>query len=320
MVLPLSIFLILLKAIELLYILGLYDLNFWMIEILFVILIKIIFFKTIIYLHQKLALFISSVFPILLKITLIIIKFQESNKEKETFIEYPWVTPIGIIIFLLLYFSESFIVCKLKWYFDLKFISESKILIIYGILGTILFLLWSIIVNFIKCNQNTFSEKICIVSDSEGLIRYFDNFIIFLKNIWREERSAFENIGYIILLILKIAFSAYQFFLIFLIIKVLGPEYYIFAQWLSNFIIDIICLIYKIIIDDWEIDFIFNFIAEIFSILGIIIYFEFIELNFCNLNKNINRNINIRAEGESIQLLKEMEEDKEDKDDNEEIE
>ena len=141
MVLPLSIFLILLKAIELLYILGLYDLNFWMIEILFVILIKIIFFKTIIYLHQKLALFISSVFPILLKITLIIIKFQESNKEKETFIEYPWVTPIGIIIFLLLYFSESFIVCKLKWYFDLKFISESKILIIYGILGTILFFL-----------------------------------------------------------------------------------------------------------------------------------------------------------------------------------
>ena len=67
-------------------------------------------------------------------------------------------------------------------YFDLKFISKSKILIIYGILGTILFLLWSIIVNFIKCNDNTFSEKICIVSDSEGLIRYFDNFIIFFKN------------------------------------------------------------------------------------------------------------------------------------------
>ena len=69
-----------------------------MIEILFVIVIKILFFKNIIYLHQKLALFISSVIPILLKITLIIIKFKESKKE--TFIEYPWVTPIGIIILI----------------------------------------------------------------------------------------------------------------------------------------------------------------------------------------------------------------------------
>ena len=327
MALFLSIFLILLKIIDILYVLGLLDLNFWMAELLFVILNKILFFKTTIYLHQKLALFISSVFPFLLKIILIIILFKERNDSKksqesqginssnirlETFIEYPWVTPIGIILFLLIYFSESFIVCKLKWYFDLRFISESKMLIIYGILGTVIFLLWSIIVNFIKCNEDAFSKKICIVS--EGSEFYFDNFIIFFKNIWREERSAFENIGYIILLILRIAISAYQYFLVFLIIKVLGPEYYIFAHWLCNIIVDIIRFIYKIIVNEFGNDFILNFVAEIISILGIIIYFEFIELNFCNLNKDINRNINKRAVGESTEMLNQIEDDKNDDD------
>ena len=327
MALFLSIFLILLKIIDILYVLGLLDLNFWMAELLFVILNKILFFKTTIYLHQKLALFISSFFPFLLKIILIIILFKERNESQknkenpginssniklETFIEFPWVTPIGIILFLLIYFSESFIVCKLKWYFDLRFISESKMLIIYGILGTVIFLLWSIIVNFIKCNEDAFSKKICIVSESSEY--YFDNFIIFFKNIWREERSSFENIGYIILLILRIAISAYQYFLVFLIIKVLGPEYYIFAHWLCNIIVDIIRFIYKIIVNEFGNDFILNFVAEIISILGIIIYFEFIELNFCNLNKDINRNINKRAVGESTEMLNQIEDDKNDDD------
>ena len=54
--------------------------------------------------------------------------------------------------------------------------------------------------------------------------------------------------------------------------------------------------------------------AEIISILGIIIYFEFIELNFCNLNKDINRNINKRAVGESTEMLNQIEDDKNDDD------
>jgi len=58
---------------------------------------------------------------------------------------------------------------------------------------------------------------------------------------------------------------------------------------------------FKAIIDDNNIktEF-FNSIAEFVSLISVMIYLELIELNFCNLNHNLKRNIEIRSINEYI--------------------
>ena len=82
----------------------------------------------------------------------------------------------------------------------------------------------------------------------------------------------------------------------YIIIKVLGPEYLICSDSILYFLIKTITLIYRIITNELNSEFIFDFLSQIFSILGTIIYLELIELNFCNLNYNLKSNINKRAE------------------------
>ena len=49
-------------------------------------------------------------------------------------------------------------------------------------------------------------------------------------------------------------------------------------------------------------DFIFDCLTQLFSLLGTIIYLELIELNFCNLNYNLKKNIKIRAKNEALDI------------------
>ena len=311
MFLLLSPYLISFKLGQYLCDIGFFGLDLYMTELLFVILSKILFFNTIIYLHQKLAIFVYLFFPIILEITKIIIIFQDDKGE--IFVKYPWTTALVIFLFLLIYFCQGYIVCKLKYYFDLRFISESKILIIFGLLGTMIFLLWSLIANFIECKNDTFSETVCQIHDDKSLL-YFDNFIVFFKNIWKEDRSDFINVMYILLMVIKIALSAFQFFLAFLIIKVLGPEYYILSETLVKFILNFIHFIYYIFSGKLTLNFGLSLLAELFCVFGISIYLELIELNFCGLNKNISKNINLRAEAEALEMFKQEDDDKSDED------
>ena len=318
MFLLLSPYLISFKLGQYLSYIGFHDIDFYMAELLFVILSKIFFFNTIIYLHQKLAMFIYLFFPIILEIIKVIIIFQDDKYKDLIFVEYPWTTALVIFIFLLIYFCQGYIVCKLKYYFDLRFISESKILIIFGLLGTMIFLLWSLFANFIECKNDTFSKKVCLIHDDENQNSlYLDKFIVFFKNIWKEDRSNFINVMYILLLIIKISLSAFQFFLVFLIIKVLGPEYFILCETLVKFFLNFIHFIYYIFSGKLSINFGLTFLAELFCVFGISIYLELIELNFCGLNKNITKNINLRAEAEALEMFKQEDDDKSDEDEKE---
>ena len=278
-------------------------LEFWMIEIIFIVVINIILFKIKIYIHQKVSIAIILFFSTLMKIISIISIFK--NDKKRIFVENIWIAPVGIILFLLLYFADAYIICKMKWYFDLKFISDKKILILFGFLGTIIFFLCSIISHFIECNTDIFSSYLCSVYDEKDSKKYFDNFIIFFKNIWMEDRNAFVNCLYILIIILKILFSAFQYFFSFLIIKLLGPEYLVCADSILFFLIKIISLIFYLINKSLKIEFLFDFLSQFFSLLGTIIYLELIELNFCKLNYNLKRNINIRSNIEILDIFNE---------------
>ena len=118
----------------------------------------------------------------------------------------------------------------------------------------------------------------------------------------KRERDTSENIVYIFIFILKLFFKAINYFLSITILKFFSPEYLVCADSIFYFISKIICFIYYIVINSLNNYFIFDLLSQIFSILGTIIYLELIELNFCNLNYNLKKNIELRAKND-IELI-----------------
>ena len=74
-------------------------LEFWMIEIIFIVVINIKLFKIKIYIHQNVSIAIILFFSTLMKIISIISIYK--NDKKRIFVENIWIAPVGIILFLL---------------------------------------------------------------------------------------------------------------------------------------------------------------------------------------------------------------------------
>ena len=95
------------------------------------------------------------------------------------------------------------------------------------------------------------------------------------------------------------------------IIKELGVFHLLIPEVIYQFVINCYIIIYKIankIIDKTQItQFIFIIISEFSALIGILIYLELIELRFCKLDKNIKRNISIRA-NEDVEAIIELDE------------
>ena len=117
---------------------------------------------------------------------------------------------------------------------------------------------------------------------------YYDNFSIYFEK--------YKGITYICLEIVAVIFKFIKIFSSIQIIKYLNPFFFICASSIYYFFyrpIDIIIsFINKEKIDE---DIYFNFVAESFAILVILVYTELIVLNFCNLNYNIKSNIEKRS-------------------------
>ena len=192
-------------------------------------------------------------------------------------------------------------ICKLKWFFDLKYISPIKITILYSFIGTLICFIGSIIATKIKCvDKNHFNDiiNICTVSiTNENNLSdlYYDNIYVYLKDLWRENRTVWINLIFLIMNILKIFLTFLRILYIMMIIESLSPEYLICANTIFFLIIEIIGLF----IDKITISKLYNFLAQFFAFLGIVIYLEFIELNFCGLNYNLKKNIEKRGKEES---------------------
>ena len=188
---------------------------------------------------------------------------------------------------------------------DLKYISENKILMIYGLLGSILCFIVSIITTFVECEETTSNKKdiyddICIIKS--GNKKYFQNFYIYFQN--------FNSLEILKIIFLIIFFFFNKYFSI-IIIKFLTPAHFILSI-PAYFIIQKIVLIINTLIRDKTFfneknkynfrteKLIFDSLGDIFSLLGLFIYLEIIELNFCKLNYNLRRNIINRG---NIELL-----------------
>ena len=100
----------------------------------------------------------------------------------------------------------------------------------------------------------------------------------------------------------QFAYSIFEILTIFY----LSPEYILIAQNLSNIYLIIYVLVNRnqYITNKFQY---FSFMFFIFQIFFLMVYLEIIELNFCNLNKNTRKNIELRADDEIIGSMKRIE-------------
>ena len=136
------------------------DLDFWFFELL---LVSIFSSKTLnlkLYSHQKLAIFFNSTLC-LTKIAPIILSFRDGNSK-----EYLWYTEdafykmfFGIIIYFCLISIRSYVNTQIKVYIDLKYVSTTKLLILYGFFGTIIYTIICLITTFFKCASSSIFSK-----------------------------------------------------------------------------------------------------------------------------------------------------------------
>ena len=281
------------------YTVVLKDLDFWMLELLIINYIFNKMFHTQTYNHQKLAICLNLICSILKIITIYLSNIHNvKNKIAIIYIKYKWLIPVGIISYLILITIHSYSISKIKWFFDKNYVSVSLLLVFYGAIGTIFYLLVSLISNFIECST-ILKNYICLIHDSHS---YVENFSIYFKNFKKE-------IGYEIIIILFgiIIFYFYNFYS-FLIIKTLSPLHIIFLTPIYFALKKIFLPIFTLInngtyfsdshMENIYAKYILDFSGDIITNFSFIIYLEIIELNCCELKYNLRRTIIERSESE----------------------
>ena len=320
------------------YIYALKDLDFWMVELLIITKINSIMFNIDIYEHQKFALWFN-IFPCLLKIITIVLSFFDDNNKnnnkdiKENQKEHIPILynidkiyiPIGIVIYIVLITIRSYVNAKIKWFMDLKYISHSKLLLYYGIIGTIICAIISTVSTFIECKDILgifdINDYICKIPYHENSTyieesKYFESVIYYYRTFKGEISDEFKQIEifYEIIIIIggMITFFFEKYFSI-LVIKYLTPVHLIFSIPLFYFIQKAVLILYNLAIDQLYIHsaikyilikFFLDIFGDFFSIFGFLIYLEMIELNFGKYNYNTKQNIISRSFGESYGINK----------------
>ena len=198
---------------------------------------------------------------------------------------------------------------------DLKFISSTKLLILYGIIGFVFSTIACIIETIFKCvgSERDFFCKITIYEDESDDANY-DSYIENI-NIFFEDFSSYglkDIIIEIIIFFFGMIFYYGSLYFEMLVINSLTPMHFMFSSLIYLFVIELGDLI-RIIkkknsdinnedeaINKESIEYLysinlFNISAYICSLIGFMIYLEIIELNFCKLTYNLRKYINERS-------------------------
>ena len=257
-----------------------------------------------IYDHHKFALYLSSIIPLCEKIVHLFIHLFSEDDKNLIYHRYKYLSFIGIILYLIIIIIKSYSLTKIKIFMDFYYISPTLLLIVIGIVGIVVNFIIMIIFTFIKCGTiNDIDIHLCPVDENNNRNEtYLENFIIYFKalnnaNYYDIIIELFTN------LIGTLAHFCYIYFYI-LIIKYFSTMHIIIYFLLYSFCVHMTFIITSIINNSYfNKDFnpwlsIFSLVSDICSGVGILIYCEIIELNFCNLNYFLRRNIIIRSEEE----------------------
>jgi hypothetical protein len=302
----------------LIYLFAFKDLDFWMLELLIITYISARMFKLQTYNHHKVAI-LFNIFPCILKIITIILSFNENNQnEGVSYTESASLVVFGISIYLVLITLRSYVNSKIKWFMDLQYISPNRLLMIFGLLGTIICSITCVITTIFKCKEykifggsKDISDDICrvnnthLINSTENYNTYFDNFLIYYSSI-KNKSDFFKELFIIVAGMITYFYSQYN---CLMVIKYLTPVYIIFSIPIYYFIQKIILIVNTLIQNHsffYEKDdgirikkFTLDISGDILSIIGFLFYLEIIEINICNLNYNLRKSIMKRAYFES---------------------
>ena len=296
------ILIISIESLNIFLLLNLDGITYWSFDLFFLSYINLKLFGVPIYSHKKFSIVFIAVFSTLF---LIFSTYELLTNDNYNLIykNHLFLIPILIVLYQFLSISRFYSLCIIKWSIDYKYIPVSIILLICSFSGMILLLIASLISSFIKCVDKTTLndvDLICLINIKEDnkTDYYFDSFSFFFDKL-RDKETVGLNILYIFLFLLKILLNSLRLLFSLLIIKHLNPEYYLCSFIYYYFIIRLVYLI-KTIIDDSDIKVtILNLIAQTISLICVMIYLELIELNFCNLDRNLKKNIEARSFSES---------------------
>ena len=275
-------------------------LDFWMFEFVFLSYFCKKYFKIEIYKHQILAMLLTTL-PCTLKIVTIILSFYDEKKDKDNleiiYVLYPWLIPIGIIIYFSMKFMRAYIKTQIKWYMDIKYVSITKLLMTYGIIGTIFYTIICIITTFTECSKAKINDYFCQTVENEN--QYFASFRLYFTEILFEHPLA----EIITLIIGILGFSFYKFFSL-MIIKNLTPIHLVFSLplfYIMRKIILTISILFNGINDAsyiYIVKYILDTVGDFLCIFAYFIYLEIIKIHCCELNYNLRENIITRGQTE----------------------
>jgi hypothetical protein len=214
--------------------------------------------------------------------------------------------------YLIALFLKSYSAVKFKSIINKNFVSIDLIITLMGIFGLALNIISLFISSLIPCGKDDYFGNFCssvkLNVYNMDTTYYFDNFLyyiaairedLFPKDNKNRKRRPKDIILELIFSFLMSVFGFYKMRFDLSIIKELGIFHLLIPEVFYQFVIDCYIIIYKIvnnIIDKTQItQFIFIIISQLFALIGILIYLELIELRFCNLDKNLKKNISIRA-------------------------
>ena len=274
--------------------------SFWMFEMLYYELFHSRLFNTKIYKHHNFSFIFILSSCSLLKIIVIILNCAYETNYAKFFENRKWLIPISIIIYFLFRVFRAFTYSNEKYYLEKRIISIPNYMLIYGIIGLITTSICALITTFVPCGEeNTIpelSKKVCELSDNNTY--YFDSYRIYYNNLYAEYFGS-----RLILLIIKSILNFHVAYFIYVIYKKLSPIYYLCMHRFDFLIITILAFLNNLInkhIEGVNITIkAFDILTLIFYILGSLVYLEFIELNFCNLNFYTKRNIKERSVSDS---------------------
>ena len=284
--------------------------NFWMFEMLYYELFHSKYFKTKINKHHICSLiFILSLCSVL-KIIQIILSFIYDTDEAKFFEKRMWIIPVALVVYFLYRVFRAFTMCNEKYYFEKRYITIINYIFLYGLYGLITTLIGGIISTYVPCGDKNIPELSRVVCDyvENNQTYYFDSYKIFFTKLHNDEYF----ISKLILLIVKSILNFVKIYYIYVIYQKLSPIYYICMHRFDTLLVTILTIINKLVNDEIEginitLQF-FDIIILIFYILGSIVYLEFIELNYCNLQFYTKRNIKKRSNTEVMISLDEISE------------
>ena len=296
--------------------LGLYMLDLWIFNIVFISLFMKKILKIFIYKHQLYSLVFIFGINLILLIVASSIKDNKSGKSdyesiKNNFGNYFYIV-LFYLVFLILAAILSLSQVLQKHLMDFEYVSPFKILLAISIFSTFFSFIALMITTNVRCNEKLIEINVCPSVTKDKISFYFDSFTIFrdnLKEQYNKDRKAFFIEILLVYLLYSLA-SYFKYFFETLVIYHLSPDYVLISDNMYYSVRKIISLIGN----PKDIKTYLKLFGEIIALFGYIIYLEIIQFSCWGMNYNTRISISERSRSDSLVLDIEDYEDEEDDD------